>query len=344
MKALVWGMSALVVLSFQFQVGTTYIPLRAVSDALVQDVSWIENTRTVLIQDEAEQQSATDTSRGNTKSNLANGGWITGDSDWLYVSYQSHIKDHSSQDGLYRMKADGSQAVKLTSHVAQSLNVDEAYIYFTDNGVYRLNKNGGVPEPLSETGARLLLVGEWLYVSDDSMNLYMMIKDGTEQKKLPLSGDLVDFEDHTIYYTRDHALYKSNVIDPQESKIMDFAPDQHSTPIIHRNKIYYHDFKSIYSVDVDGAAMQTVYTSASDLLFSFYLNEPYLYVSEGGGGMSGNRNFTQLSLQGDKLQSISQGGTKIFGAADRLYTTRFNAGYYEWYYYENNEIKSLLIH
>ncbi len=193
--------------------GTAYLPLREISEKLGKTVRWDDHTRTVTISDSQKDDSPPieSVNRGNAAGNLANRGLLAGDSHWTYIAYKRHVANNSQEDGIYKMKPDGSEKTKITSRVGSYLNLDENSLYFVDNGIYRISLDGQNEIKLNEKGSKLLLVGDWLYFSEDQSGIYKMKKDGSEKSKLLDMGALVDISDNNLYYLLNNSIYYINL-------------------------------------------------------------------------------------------------------------------------------------
>lgn len=76
---------------------------------------------------------------GNTSLNIANGGRIAGQGDWVYV--------YIWEDGIYKIKTDGTQKTKLVTSKAfcYSLNVVGDWLYYTSDsptGIHKIRTDG----------------------------------------------------------------------------------------------------------------------------------------------------------------------------------------------------------
>lgn len=76
---------------------------------------------------------------GNSSVNIANGGQITGQGDWVYV--------YVWEDGIYKIKTDGTQKTRLviSKTFCYSLNVIGDWLYYTTNspsGIHKIRTDG----------------------------------------------------------------------------------------------------------------------------------------------------------------------------------------------------------
>lgn len=117
--------------------GTTYLPVRAVANALGKNVSWDNATKTVIIGDAASIPTAENINTyGNTGSNIVNGGVAALQGDWIYYS----------SDGLSKIRTDGTGWTLLSKDNCAYVNVIGDWIYYrndSDSGhLYKIKTDG----------------------------------------------------------------------------------------------------------------------------------------------------------------------------------------------------------
>ena len=120
--------------------GTTYLPIRAVSEALGKEVTWDGNTNSVYLAtksaDESDLLNVSDQKRfetslkgykyGNTSGNITNLAAVAVQGDWIYYS------NKSDDDKLYKIKKDGTNKTKLDNEgMCQNICVIDGWIYYT---------------------------------------------------------------------------------------------------------------------------------------------------------------------------------------------------------------------
>jgi len=148
---------------------------------------------------------------GNTPCNILNTGFAAMDDNWVYFS---------DDTGLFKMKKDNTQKVKVCDDRATYLNVSGDYIYFNsyDKGeIFRAKTDGTGREKISDDdGSYISISGDSIYyINRDFRNenlvrgLYSMDIDGNNKKILDrgiVSSAAV--MGRWIYYLKDNRLFR----------------------------------------------------------------------------------------------------------------------------------------
>ncbi|MDR2599231.1 MAG: DUF5050 domain-containing protein [Oscillospiraceae bacterium] len=145
--------------------------------------------------------------RGNTASNLVNGGIAVYNDGWIYFS-DLYVQT------LIKMRADGSERTVLAHDVDYgNLNIVGDWIYFTEWGNIQKMRTDGTNrsrvalEYSSVRVGNMTVIGEWIYYTNtmSEQGLYKLKTDGTEDIKL-LDGDIRYFNvsDDWIYYVGEY--------------------------------------------------------------------------------------------------------------------------------------------
>ena len=125
--------------------------------------------------------------RGNSVGNIANGGFVASQGDWIY-----YCKEYD--EGLFKMRSDGSGKQKIGKDSASYINVKGDWLYFcndADGGkLFRMRSDGSERKKLSnEKSIFATLVGDWIYYiaignqREDSGIIKVRV-DGSGRKKL----------------------------------------------------------------------------------------------------------------------------------------------------------------
>lgn len=119
---------------------------------------------------------------GNTPGNLNSGG-IVQEGDWIYFSNYP-----DEDESLYRMRTDGSDTMLFSAQGKYRLiNISGNWIYFTlsdENGIFRMKMDGTHREKITDLQAnRISIIPDWIYFSnytesDDMQHLYRVNPNG----------------------------------------------------------------------------------------------------------------------------------------------------------------------
>lgn len=234
-----------------------FIPLEFVCNTFGFDYDWNKSSNTVSISLKYPEK------KGNTAGNISNYGYAVTDGEWSYVSFDN--------SGLYKIKNDDTQRIKLIDQTVSSLNVSGDWIYYvnavdvkTDEKLrlYKVKTDGSSKTKLSTDQISYLNVsGEWLYYINKSDNNkpYKMRLDGKGKKKL--SNDSLQSllaEDGWIYYQKvnDKNIYKMRTSGFDVKKLAGDARNNGAYMVKAGGWIYYNAYNdknySISKVDTGG--------------------------------------------------------------------------------------------
>lgn len=123
--------------------------------------------------------------RGNSTCNIANGGLVAQQGDWIY--YRNYNVDWC----IYKVKTDGTGKKKLNEYAGSNINVIGEWIYFSnlsDHGyLYKMKTDGSKAKRINTDNSEYVsVVDNWIYyknTSDDG-HIYKVKTDGTKRTKL----------------------------------------------------------------------------------------------------------------------------------------------------------------
>ena len=127
---------------------------------------------------------------GNTAGNINNEGLVTKQGDWLFYCQHNY-------NGIYKVKADGTEKQRLSEDWPSHINVVGEWIYYCNDGeVYKMKTDGTERKKIyNEAPDSMIVIGEWIYFSTHFKGVYKMKTDGTEREKMV---DM-EFEDDWFY-------------------------------------------------------------------------------------------------------------------------------------------------
>lgn len=160
--------------------GRIMVPIRFISEAIGANVDWVNETKTVFINDLAEQKDL---------GNIQNGGRFASDSNYYY---------HILPDGvLLRESIAAKHKEKISDNILQDLHIINDWIYCIGkdkgtNKVIRMKKDGSEKEIIVNKPVNSMqIINDWIYYSEstDESVLYRTKTDGTETAKIVDNGD-----------------------------------------------------------------------------------------------------------------------------------------------------------
>ncbi|MFA9560031.1 DUF5050 domain-containing protein [Evansella sp. AB-rgal1] len=155
----------------------------------------------------------------NVHANIQNGGFVTTDGQWIYVS---------GKQGLYKMKEDGSELEKLFHSDVSYLNVRGPELFFSNStGVFQINSRlNYLSKKVINREVRNLVVYEnsLYFLLPNQLGIYRTDLNGQNGHVLTHDEALqMAIQDNWIYYTRRadgiSRLYKMR-IDGTEKRLM----------------------------------------------------------------------------------------------------------------------------
>jgi hypothetical protein len=187
-----------------------FVPLEFVCKALGFVYTWNKDAKTASI-----TANQTPEQRGNAWGNISNYGYTASAGDWVYVSLY--------QTGLYKIKQDGSEKIKISDTSASFINVSGNWIYYAASytaksaermRLFRMKTDGSEKTKLTDDQVTFVNVaGDWIYYinTSDGNKPYRATLDGKGIQKL--SNDAAQslfVEDGWIYFQKkaDTKLFK----------------------------------------------------------------------------------------------------------------------------------------
>ncbi len=197
-------------------------------------------------------------SLGNTQGNLDSGGDVAADDQWLYIQ-------DPGKGGIYRMRYDLTDRIKLTDDKSFYLNALDGWLYYCnfheDMNIYRISADGKKRKRLiSHKAEDLHLMGEWLFFvnANDHKKIYRAKTDGSSVSKLNDDpSENINLSGQWIYYIAEKAfsagkIYRIRNNGQSRQKISE-EPVQRI--LVHGDHIYYihaQDGQKIYRMKTDG--------------------------------------------------------------------------------------------
>lgn len=120
---------------------------------------------------------------GNTAPNIQNGGLAVQQGEWIYYQNSSDTKS------LYKIKADGTEKIKLNSDDSKYINIVGNWLYYANgndnNAIYKIKTDGtGRGKIDNEFAVEVSVRGDWIYYVASDYGIYKIKTDGTSKTKI----------------------------------------------------------------------------------------------------------------------------------------------------------------
>ncbi len=168
----------------------------------------------------------------NTLGRHNSNGYIATQGDWIYTSI-GYVTNFNNNDGLWKVKKDGSGRVKLSNTSATQINVVGEYIYFiAPNGIItKMRTDGKGTTVLSDLYAEnLVVVGKYAYFTSKGKK-----NNGTQRKyykmdlgTLETEALIDDLYEKNIYWSSSDKVF---IIDSAARTISRFYPETKKTEL-----------------------------------------------------------------------------------------------------------------
>ena len=253
--------------------GRTYIPLRALVEALDKSVFWDEsglivigdkeNVPASLGQSQLKELKGKFQAVGNIPGYIVNYINYARQGDWIY---------YNGPGGLYKSETDGSRATKLADGSCQYINVLGEWVYASTTGtsglgIYKIKTDGTQKIKLNSDNADYInVVGDWIYYvnTSNATKPWKMKTDGTHRQRIndyPMA--CLSVVDDWIYFENaidENCVYKMKTDGSQMKKLTNYGDYRTKHNVIgdwiYLNEGYYDHNKDfvcgLFKVRTDG--------------------------------------------------------------------------------------------
>ena len=170
--------------------------------------------------------------------------------DWIYY-------EENEGEGLYRIKTDGTNKMKLSDSNIHDFHIDRSGIYYlilkndlTVDKYYKVNLDGTnrqilINDLASDSSFSCEIYKDYIYYHQEG-GLYRVKKDGTDKKKI-INQSIQEFKiiDEHIYYKSQGDLYSASLDGGEQEKIIE---DSGLSFTKYKDNIFYLKYDKQYSV------------------------------------------------------------------------------------------------
>lgn len=220
--------------------------------------------------------------QGNTIGNLINEGMVAGEDGWLYFS------NRGDSFKLYKMKADGTEKIKLDDLSCKYINVVDGWIYFIADDqmsapIYKMRIDGTEKTDVgNDNCSELSVVGNWIYYTTGE-GICRMRTDGTHKTLITTdSAYNLNIVGDWIYYSNgsdNGTAYKVRVNGANNTKLNN---DISVCMNVAGDSIYYVNLidNKVYRMNTDGTGKTWLGVKAKDVNNSLNVSGDWIYYLE----------------------------------------------------------------
>lgn len=265
----------------------------------------------------------------------------TFDDQFIYFVTGGHLASlNAGTSGLWKMPIAGGQPISLVKGYQKDertvflpdtfvLATDEKFVYFSADGIYRISKDGGEPEKITNGKPTEMVVDDeniyWHDYVGEGMKatpVYSVSKKGGETKTLTDAATILDIavDKDFFYWAQPDGIYKipknggekTQIIGPKNGgRITEMITDQ--------NSIYFLDEDKLFMIPKVGDTLVQI-TSGVNYVHKFFVDDKNVYFvkNEGSFGTSINK----VSKNGGEVTKLDSGYIKSYTVGkDKIYVT-----------------------
>ena len=195
--------------------------------------------------------------RGNTVSNINNGGLVAKKGDWIYYVSVGDKKSYK----IFKMRLDGTENQLLCDNAGIYLNIVGDWLYYcNDKGIYKIKLDGkGLEQISKDRASQMTVIDNYVfYHSGNAMekeSIRVITTDGKNRKILRddvmWTQDHITVLDNSIYYNMYNTVYTLN-IDGSDHKSIEKSDLFVDYMTVYNKNIYFSDNSFLHGVHYIG--------------------------------------------------------------------------------------------
>ncbi|MUG73112.1 DUF5050 domain-containing protein [Paenibacillus validus] len=290
--------------------------------------------------------------------NLANGGQLAVQGDWLYMN---PAQQYSGPNQLVKKRMDGSGEVKLADDNARYIQLADDWIYYTSSspdmkqmdGILKIKPDGSQRTVISAAPTnRMWVAGERIYYTRlafkamegvtgggyySATGIHSMNKDGTDDTELVGGSGEFDFfiHDDRIYFLMQESetgpsnLYVMSTDGTQRTKL---AEGVSRLSVLDGWLFYVKNGMQLNKLSLDGKVDIPLLTS-DQLISGLHYRQGWLYFIHGSFGIMGSASIEKMRIDGTERSSL------VHARATSLYLVDDDTLYFPQSYMGDNRLE-----
>lgn len=333
-EALVNGETVILDVPAKLISGRTMVPIRFIAESLGADVTWVSETKSVVIVESVAEYIGIINERGNSVGNIANDGFVAQQGDWIY-RYSEFFGGILSREETG--EANDFSWTAINAERSWFINVIGNWVYYCNledwNCVYKVRTDGtNMTKINSESSMDLNVIGEWIYYAQGKVNypfygnLYKMKTDGSNRTKINNdASECINVVGSWIYYLNvddEHRIYKIRTDGTDRTKIND---EESAFINVVDDWIYYANYSDegrLYKIKTDGTSNTEI---TDDRTWCINVIDDWIYYANA----SDDNNLYKIKTDGTSMMKMNDDDSQYICIVG------------EWIYYYNSDGKAL---
>lgn len=269
---------------------------------------------------------------------------ITLDDKFIYFVTGGHLASlKAGTSGLWKMPITGGLPTLLVKGYQKDertvflpdtfvIATDEKFVYFVADGIYKVLKDGGEPEKITNgKPTEMVLDEENIYWHDyvgegmKATPAYSVSKKGGEVKTLTDAATILDIavDKEFFYWAQPDGIYKKAKSGGEKILIIAPKKDGRITEMItDQNSIYFLDEDKLFMIPKVGDALVQI-ISGVNYVHKFFVDDKNVYFVKNEGSLGTSIN--KVSKNGGEVTKIDSGYIKSYAVGkDKVYVTNIS--------------------